>query len=84
MIGYITDITPDDNNLTYSAKLTPVVDFQHLSNVLVIKELKSDLTGSQQEQTGSSETETGSETETETETASETETESGSEAESGE
>ena len=84
VIGYITDITPDDNNLTYSAKLTPVVDFQHLSNVLVIKELKSDLTGSQQEQTGSSETETGSETETETETASETETESGSEAESGE
>lgn len=39
-IGYITEINLDANNLTKSGLLTPVVDFKHLSTVLVIKELK--------------------------------------------
>lgn len=41
LIGYISEVTEDDSELTLSAKLTPAVDFQHLSNVLVIKQLKS-------------------------------------------
>lgn len=43
LIGYISDVTMDDSELTYNAKLTPVVDFQHLSNVLVIMQLKEDM-----------------------------------------
>ena len=45
------DVTEDDTELTLSAKLTPAVDFQHLSNVLVIKQLKEDMkeTGSASE-----------------------------------
>jgi len=39
-IGYITEIELDANNLTKSGYLTPVVDFKHLSTVLVITELK--------------------------------------------
>lgn len=42
LIGYISDVTIDDTELTYNAKLTPAVDFQHLSNVLVITQLKTD------------------------------------------
>ena len=51
LIGYISDVTEDDTELTLSAKLTPAVDFQHLSNVLVIKQLKEDMkeTGSASE-----------------------------------
>lgn len=39
-IGYITEINTDPNNLTKSGYLTPVVDFKHLSTVLVITQLK--------------------------------------------
>jgi len=39
-IGYITELNLDSNNLTKSGYLTPVVDFKHLSTVLVITELK--------------------------------------------
>lgn len=39
-VGYITDIQLDSNNLTKSGYLTPVCDFKHLSNVLVVTELK--------------------------------------------
>lgn len=39
-IGYISDIQMDSNNLTMSGKLTPVVDFKNLQEVLVIKEIK--------------------------------------------
>ncbi|MBR0085293.1 MAG: rod shape-determining protein MreC, partial [Lachnospiraceae bacterium] len=42
-IGYLTEITNDNNNLTKTAKLTPVVDFEHLTEVLVITELKEDM-----------------------------------------
>ncbi len=40
MIGYISSITGDDNDLTKSGTITPVVDFKHLSDVLVIKQVK--------------------------------------------
>lgn len=36
LIGYVTSITEDDNHLTKSGKITPVVDFKHLQDVLVI------------------------------------------------
>ncbi|MCR5376341.1 MAG: rod shape-determining protein MreC [Lachnospiraceae bacterium] len=40
LIGYISNITPVADGLSKEAYLTPVVDFEHLSSVLVIKELK--------------------------------------------
>ncbi len=39
-VGYINDVKLDSNNLTQSGKLTPVVDFKNLQEVLVIKETK--------------------------------------------
>lgn len=35
-IGYITDIEADANNLTYSGHIAPIVDFEHLTDVIVI------------------------------------------------
>ena len=40
LIGYVSDISIDANNLTKSGFVTPVVDFEHLTYVLVITELK--------------------------------------------
>lgn len=40
LIGYISEISEDSNNLTKSGSITPVVDFEHLEEVLVITELK--------------------------------------------
>lgn len=40
LIGYISDISTDANNLTKSGYLVPVVDFAHLQEVLVIKKVK--------------------------------------------
>ncbi len=40
LIGYVSTITQDANNLTKSGTLTPAVDFEHLSEVLVILETK--------------------------------------------
>ncbi|MBO5278520.1 MAG: rod shape-determining protein MreC [Lachnospiraceae bacterium] len=40
LIGYVSDISIDANNLTKSGYVTPVVDFEHLTYVLVITELK--------------------------------------------
>jgi rod shape-determining protein MreC len=40
LIGYVSSIEPDSNNLTKSGDLTPSVDFEHISEVLVILELK--------------------------------------------
>lgn len=40
LIGYVNEITTDANNLTKSGSLTPAVDFEHLSTVLVITDLK--------------------------------------------
>ena len=40
LIGYITEINIDANNLSKSGYLKPVVDFEHLSEVLVIMQQK--------------------------------------------
>ncbi len=41
LIGYISDIKMDANNLTQSAKCLPAVDFKNLQEVLVILDLKA-------------------------------------------
>lgn len=43
LIGYISNIELDSNNLVKKAYLTPVVDFEHLEDVLVITQLKQPL-----------------------------------------
>lgn len=40
LIGYVSDIKVDSSNMTKSAYLTPVVDFEHLDEVLIITKLK--------------------------------------------
>ena len=40
LIGYISKIDQDSNNLTKSGNITPAVDFEHLEEVLIIKQLK--------------------------------------------
>ncbi len=40
LIGYISEITDDPNQLTKSGRLTPAVDFAHLDTVLVIQQVK--------------------------------------------
>lgn len=40
LIGYIKELNTDSNNLTKSGYITPVVDFKHLEEVLVITDLK--------------------------------------------
>ena len=39
-IGFINTIDKDPNNLTKSGTITPVVDFEHIDVVLVIKQMK--------------------------------------------
>ncbi|GAA0263862.1 rod shape-determining protein MreC [Muricomes sp. OA1] len=50
LIGYISEITVDSNNLTRSGYITPVVDFKNLQEVLVITTTKADLTGKDAEE----------------------------------
>lgn len=40
LIGYITSIEKNSNNLTKYGTITPVVDFEHLENVLIVMDLK--------------------------------------------
>lgn len=40
LIGYISDMSLDSNNLTTSGTIIPAVDFKHLREVLVITDLK--------------------------------------------
>ncbi len=40
LVGYISSITDDDNELTMSGSIAPVVDFKHLSDVLIVKRVK--------------------------------------------
>ncbi len=40
LIGYVASIETDSNNLTRSGTITPVVDFEHIEEVLVIKDRK--------------------------------------------
>jgi rod shape-determining protein MreC len=43
LIGYVSDIKLDASNMTKTALLTPVVDFERLEEVLIITELKEPL-----------------------------------------
>lgn len=43
LLGYLTKISKDSSGLTQSGQMKPVVDFEHISEVLVIKELKEEL-----------------------------------------
>ena len=43
LIGYISSIETDSNNLTRSATITPAVDFEHLEEVLVILNKKQQI-----------------------------------------
>lgn len=43
LIGYVSEVTVDANNLTRSGYIIPAVDFQHLQEVLVITSTKADL-----------------------------------------
>lgn len=41
LIGYAKDVDTDSNNLTQSGYLVPAVDFEHLQEVLIIKQKKT-------------------------------------------
>ena len=41
LIGYISEIHVNSNNLTKSGLITPVVDFEHIKHVLVITDQKT-------------------------------------------
>lgn len=49
LIGYISKINVDSNNLTKSGLITPAVDFEHLEEVLVITELKQTIEEEQED-----------------------------------
>ena len=40
LIGYVSDVVQDTNNLTKSGTIVPVANFKNLREVLVITELK--------------------------------------------
>lgn len=44
LIGYVSEINVDSNNLTRSGYITPAVDFKNLQEVLVITTTKAELT----------------------------------------
>ena len=48
LIGYVSEINVDANNLTRSGYITPVVDFKNLQEVLVITTTKAEMTGADQ------------------------------------
>lgn len=43
LIGYISEISQDSNNLTYGGYLVPAADFDHLQKVLVITDVKENM-----------------------------------------
>ena len=47
LIGYVSEINVDANNLTRSGYITPVVDFKNLQEVLIITTTKAELTGTE-------------------------------------
>ena len=48
LIGSVSEINVDSNNLTRSGYITPAVDFRNIQEVLVITTTKSELTGEDQ------------------------------------
>jgi len=45
LVGYVSEVTVDSNNLTRSGYITPAVDFKNIQDVLVITTTKADQTG---------------------------------------
>lgn len=45
LIGYVSEVQVDSNNLTRSGYITPVVDFKKLQEVLIITKTKAQMTG---------------------------------------
>ena len=45
LIGYVSEVNVDSNNLSRSGYITPAVDFKNIQEVLVITKTKADLTG---------------------------------------
>lgn len=43
LVGYVDKVSLDSNKLLQSGKITPVVDFEHIDEVLVITQLKEQL-----------------------------------------
>lgn len=43
LIGYISNIQNENDGLTKTGYLTPVVDFEHLTTVLIVTQLKEDM-----------------------------------------
>lgn len=76
LIGYISNVSDTQSDLSKHAQLTPAVDFEHLSNVLVIKQLQNSggetgetgQTGETQETSAETETDVSGDIETETQT----------------
>ena len=58
LIGYIASIESDSNKLTKSGTITPVVDFEHMENVLVILDTKETGDSTQAKSSGDSSTQT--------------------------
>lgn len=50
LIGYVTELKDDANKLTKSGYISPAVDFEHIQEVLVIKNLKGQEQKNEQEQ----------------------------------
>lgn len=67
LIGYVTKIENNSNNLTKSGTITPVVDFEHIENVMVITQLKQTGDTKTADDTESPETTGDSQTENSTE-----------------
>ncbi len=44
LVGFVSEINNDPNNLTKSGYLLPVVDFEHIEEVLVITDMKQQIT----------------------------------------
>lgn len=50
LIGYISEVQVDSNNLTRSGYITPVVNFKNLQEVLVITQTKAQMTGTEEKE----------------------------------
>ena len=50
VIGYISDVSMDNSNLSQNAHITPTVGFDNITNVMVITQLKADLVASESEE----------------------------------
>jgi len=74
LIGYINELDMDSNNLTKSGTITPIVDFKHLHEVIVIKAVK-EVEEAQKSLDSGIEPDTEMVLETDTEAATDTETE---------